>query len=570
MDVSRVILVLYLSKSPTFTYRRFHFPMNRLYRRFRGLVLPVCMLAVLAGCGHGGSHRGTPASEADTIDRPHDNAFRMWQEKRPFEECIAEQLRAVRELREGKPTYDPVEILSQTGHMYMRHGDYLEAMKFLQEASDSVKVHAAKGCLTRNDARVHGSLGALYVRFGLFEEALRENELGIRGDAATGYNAASDFWRFRHATYVMMIDDRAGDIRANADSALYALDMASGVLALMPDGTNKAEYMRRNRSSRADFFILHPDLFPDSIDSAIASLDKAVGAPDADYYTLDSDKAVLGRGKVLRGDYAEGLPLMEEALSAFRTKQDSESVEWLLNLLADSYVWANKPEMLLKIYPGLAASRDSLVNKAKANAVIGADFRYRLKEAEQARRILAVEREDARKLALYEGLALALGLIVGAVAMWLVVRRLVKAREDKERLQRSIDEILTRQQLLNATIEDLNRQLSRHTRQDSAEVVEKVTGNLSPTLLCGEDESEFRRAFASLHPGFLRQLRADFPTLTPNDELVCMLIYLKNTSIDIALCLGISRASLNSVRYRIRKKMALDKETDLDTFICSR
>lgn len=39
---------------------------------------------------------------------------------------------------------------------------------------------------------------------------------------------------------------------------------------------------------------------------------------------------------------------------------------------------------------------------------------------------------------------------------------------------------------------------------------------------------------------------------------------------EIALNLGISRQSVNTARYRLRKKLGLDKETDLDMFMTNR
>lgn len=80
----------------------------------------------------------------------------------------------------------------------------------------------------------------------------------------------------------------------------------------------------------------------------------------------------------------------------------------------------------------------------------------------------------------------------------------------------------------------------------------------------------FRQYFMEIYPHFIPDLRRDFPTVTPNDELISMLIYMKYSSEEIALNLGISRQSVNTARYRLRKKLGLDKETDLDMFMTSR
>ncbi|EFR53586.1 hypothetical protein BFAG_02281 [Bacteroides fragilis 3_1_12] len=62
-------------------------------------------------------------------------------------------------------------------------------------------------------------------------------------------------------------------------------------------------------------------------------------------------------------------------------------------------------------------------------------------------------------------------------------------------------------------------------------------------------------------------LRCQCPELTRNDELLCMLILLNQSTDEIALALGISRASVNSGRSRIRKKLGLGKDESLEAYL---
>ena len=121
--------------------------------------------------------------------------------------------------------------------------------------------------------------------------------------------------------------------------------------------------------------------------------------------------------------------------------------------------------------------------------------------------------------------------------------------------------------ILNKEIERLNEQLQQ---KEHGNVIERVVEQIDPSLLNGEDETKFRSAFMSLHPHLLKKLRSEYPALTSSDELLCMLIYLKVPSIDMTASLGISRPSLNSARYRLRKRLNLDKDTNLDQFIQSK
>ena len=54
---------------------------------------------------------------------------------------------------------------------------------------------------------------------------------------------------------------------------------------------------------------------------------------------------------------------------------------------------------------------------------------------------------------------------------------------------------------------------------------------------------------------------------TRTDELLCMLIILKQTNEEVARTLGISRASVLQNRYRLRNKLNLPEGSDLDTEI---
>lgn len=86
----------------------------------------------------------------------------------------------------------------------------------------------------------------------------------------------------------------------------------------------------------------------------------------------------------------------------------------------------------------------------------------------------------------------------------------------------------------------------------------------------GVDCAGVPRVFNVVYPDFIPRLKAELPQLTPGDELLCMLIFLQRTTQEMTVFLGISRASVNTARYRLRQKFGLDKSVDLDEFLTSR
>ncbi|WP_066630789.1 tetratricopeptide repeat protein [Labilibacter marinus] len=82
-----------------------------------------------------------------------------------------------------------------------------------------------------------------------------------------------------------------------------------------------------------------------------------------------------------------------------------------------------------------------------------------------------------------------------------------------------------------------------------------------------QDWTEFNARFSSVNNAFYETLNRIYPQLTRKDHKLCALIKLNFSSKEISQLLGISMESVNSARYRLRKKMELKKEEDLTEVI---
>lgn len=528
--------------------------MKNLKINLSGIVCFVALVS-LSGCQNHGVK--TTHSATDTI-APCNLAFDLMKAGKPFEEYMAVQWEAVRQLRDGHPQTDAISILSQTGHMLMRHGDYEEALLFLQEASDSAQQRAEDGRIDVNMIQMRNNVGIIYAHFGLNDEALQENTKAIELSEKLGHAFYSDLWRMRGAMYNVMLPN-AENKSEITDSILYCLQRAYDAIPLMPHEFQR-EYLDKCNSDKAALFVENHELFPkDSIYSAIKLL-RSIETPKS-AYTRD---VLLGRAYVLTGKTDEGLALMEKGLEDFRKQDWKESIDWTLDLLAQSYAEAKRGMRLAQIYPEVRAYNKHLIDETKINSVIGNDFRYRLREKQQELTGLQEKNRRYRAVLLLSISAALFGLVIGILLAILYMKLKNRANNEREKYQSEIDDILSQQVALNSKIVQLNEQLDS---KEMTGVIENVTVQLDPTLLSGDDEMKFRKAFMTLYPTFLTSLRRDFSVLTPADELLCMLIYLKVPPLDMAAALGISRSSLNSARYRIRKRLNLDKDTSLDSFI---
>jgi DNA-binding CsgD family transcriptional regulator len=77
----------------------------------------------------------------------------------------------------------------------------------------------------------------------------------------------------------------------------------------------------------------------------------------------------------------------------------------------------------------------------------------------------------------------------------------------------------------------------------------------------------FETAFDEVHEDFLNRLKATYPNLTPKELRLCAYLRLNISSKEIAPLMNISVRGVEICRYRVRKKLEIDRDTNMTTFI---
>ncbi len=78
---------------------------------------------------------------------------------------------------------------------------------------------------------------------------------------------------------------------------------------------------------------------------------------------------------------------------------------------------------------------------------------------------------------------------------------------------------------------------------------------------------EFELWFTEIHTGFYTNLREAHPELSENELKVCALLRLNLISKDIAKVMNVQSSSIDIYRHRIRKKLEIEGEKNLSTFL---
>ncbi|MAX80865.1 MAG: hypothetical protein CL843_11925 [Crocinitomicaceae bacterium] len=114
-------------------------------------------------------------------------------------------------------------------------------------------------------------------------------------------------------------------------------------------------------------------------------------------------------------------------------------------------------------------------------------------------------------------------------------------------------------------IQEVGKALSDKDQKKLNKLAKRIDSNFRHD----KEWEEFRKSFEQVHKEFFDKLKQINPDLTSNDLRICALIKINLRSKEIAELLGISIDSLRVARYRLRKKLTLDRDQNLRQFILS-
>ncbi|MDE6497832.1 MAG: hypothetical protein K2L21_04125 [Muribaculaceae bacterium] len=448
------------------------------------------------------------------------------------------QQRALHAMRHGG-RWSSAEVLAQAADLCCEMGRYSQAMDFLNEAHDTLDNNNSDA---RDIVYVLGNKANLYSSVEMFDSALVANRRAL--EVARG----NDFLLTDLLTFRAFIFNGKGC----ADSAFAYLDSAERIVDTFT--SPYVDVFRRYIRARRAVLTVKAGTRNDSLQAAIYDLEAYIPESGGAW----EEKLALGYARWLTGD-ASGVVIMEEARDSMSANLEPALLLSADRRLIDVYTRAGRLADAAELYKETFALIDSIDMRHARYQSIASDLQYRVKTHQQENNRLRQEISQERGRVLWLTIACVLGV---ALLLWAGLYLVLSHRLHLRR--RAIDShqitsLIENQKALNRRIEQLQ----------TATEADKNWSELIPSSMSADDIARFRHSFMALYPGFIERLKARCPGLTTGDENLCMLIRIGQTTDDIALALGISKASANSARYRIRKKMALAKDESLDELIYS-
>ncbi len=219
--------------------------------------------------------------------------------------------------------------------------------------------------------------------------------------------------------------------------------------------------------------------------------------------------------------------------------------------------------------------KDSLIlldNKAELAKL---ELQYEFDKREQAKRI-EQQRKDLFILIVIISLLLALIIIILILARWRVkAKNATLARQKLEHelefknkeLTSNVMSLLKKNEILSGISDKLISIKNQAVKDETKDAIIRISKELQNTT---EEEifEEFELRFKQVHHDFYDKLIHQFPDLSPNEQRLCAFLRLNMSTKEISELTGQRPSSLETARYRLRKKLGItNSQVNLITFL---
>ncbi len=464
--------------------------------------------------------------------------------------------------------------LLDLGRSYIRTGAYQNALKYLTKASEFNKSDKLDGYTKGEILR---SIGNIYF-------------IQYKPDEAMSYYKES-------LLYFKSVDDTLAQaaVYGNIGNILY--EEGSLDSALYYNKLALTKRLDQNSENDAAISYLNMAMLYDAMDSTQLAIDYSLKALN---YAEKTDSKVMMTYplKVLSSVYRK-LGKLSEAISyAQQSLQLAKDLNVIYEQkdahsnLARSYAALKNYEMAYFHLENQKALNDSLLNEDANQRLAEMRAVYETEKAKQENMLLVAENtlQKTRAFAITTTL-----LVVLLFVVLFYTRVISKKKQELELLEKNkiiveSKKKLADEALANSTIksEHLQKELTNYAlhivekneflksinkelsqlksdiaNPDAIKGINKLGHRVYQNSMLNKDREEFEIHVEQACTGFFKKLEHGYPDLTTQERRLAALLRLNLSSKDISGILNISPKSVDQSRYRLRKKLRLDKSKNL-------
>lgn len=280
-----------------------------------------------------------------------------------------------------------------------------------------------------------------------------------------------------------------------------------------------------------------------------------------------------------RKEFHKAIIHLEKAYKQFQTLNLNEGIIKTLGMLVDSHAEAGNFKTSLLLHIDYKRLNDSIFNEKNIRELTQLESSYEYDKQKKEYELQRAENEmkiKNQRIILIGSGTLSI-LVAGLLFMFYRSTRLKKRLLALE-LENVNQEMVMREQEIAAAKLRLVQNAERDTYclkmlqniEDESEGSSK--DNMRSLISYFKNQSdntswkEFETQFIKVSPQFYDKLNALYPNLTPNERKLCVFLKLNMSSKDINKITFQSEEALKKARMRLRKKLNLDRETNLNAF----
>lgn len=462
------------------------------------------------------------------------------------------------------------------GTLHSFRDELIEALDYFQKALGI----AEKLQLRQLEVQVNNNLGAVYKSLGKFDKAL------------------ACFNRALEISTKMGLKDEIYYLYGN----LGILNATMGDMELAESYFIKVlQLSRENGDEVAEAFALVSlgDYYIDlkNYRQALSFYELASGKIDvvnANYtgpksYYLANVYSGIGTAQFELKNYSAAIGYLTKGYEIASESGLTSIVAKCADNLSYAYEYRNQTEEALKFARIHQAMKDSLQNMDVVRKVTERDMQNKFdqlmaeKEFEQTLNDIAQNRNKTFYLMMIGGSVL--GLVIFMLLFLLQINKNKRVRLESVNLQLEKEKLnndlayknkelttnvmyLLRKNELILSVTDKLKKAKMSFKLENRKLVEDVIRDLEAASK-GDIWKEFELRFQEVHSDFYKKLNEMFPDLSPNELKLCAFLRLNMSTKDIAAITFMSVNSINIARHRLRKKLNIEQDENLITFLSS-
>jgi tetratricopeptide (TPR) repeat protein/DNA-binding CsgD family transcriptional regulator len=279
---------------------------------------------------------------------------------------------------------------------------------------------------------------------------------------------------------------------------------------------------------------------------------------------------------------------IKNVINELSNQEDPHEKLMLIEGLAEIYEQSGMTNQALMRWKEAKILEDSLftIDKNKKFEELNLIYNTEKKDAEIKLLNKTVELDQTRKKALITGLILLL-VAAGSVVYTLIQRsrknkkifeqekqiEIEKRRATERELEFKQKELTAKVLQLaskNEFLQSLEHEVSELKSSVDATVsktTQRISRMISYDASDDQEWEQFGREFSSIHQDFIDRLNNEFGSLSKSELRLITLLKMNLSSKDIANTLRISDDGVKKARYRLRKKMNLDSDIDIQEYV---